>query len=158
MLMYRNIKTPPRDFKTEVSVFYGPTGTGKSRWLWDNLPRDKVFYLNSSRTKGDPWFDYYDPMQHEHVVLDDYYGWFRWDTFLRMLDHYPMTMETKGDKIPFRAKYIWITSNKPPEQWYPKLEIQGHDFATLLRRINLIWKFTGPNTWVEERRHFEEPE
>lgn len=136
---YRNLKTPPRNHRTEVAVFYGPTGTGKTRHLLLKLPHEKTFFLNRARTQGDPWLDYYDPMEHEHIVLDDFYGWIKWDTLLRMCDHAPMLMETKGDQVQFRPKYIWITSNKPPSTWYKETPYRLYE--TLERRIDVIAEF-----------------
>jgi len=137
---YWILKIPPRDFRTEVAVFFGPTGTGKTRHLLQNLPQDQVFFLNRARTAGDPWLDFYDPMKHNHVVLDDFYGWIKWDTLLRMCDHAPLLMETKGSKVQFRPKYIWITSNKHPNSWYK--EYPPHRlFETLERRIDVIAEF-----------------
>lgn len=155
-LYYRTLIIPPRDFKTNVVVLYGPTGTGKTLYLAQNLPKEEVFFLNRARSAGDPWLDFYDPLKHHHIILDDFYGWIRWDTLLRMLDRYPFKMETKGGQIQFRPSSIWITSNKRPEEWYD-LTTQGRSFETLLRRINVIRKYTGPDTYIEERHVFDAP-
>jgi hypothetical protein len=133
---YQLIKTPRRDFKTQVAVLWGETGTGKTRACYD-LPQDDCFWLDNARSTGDPWVDGYDPLQHKHLILDDFYGWIKWHTLLRLLDRYPFSMESKGGKIQVRPKYIWITSNRCPSEWYDhdKLKVE---YKTLHRRFNII--------------------
>lgn len=153
ILRYRSLIIAPRNTKTEVAVFYGPTGTGKTYYIQQNIPQDKCFWLSRARGRDDPWMDGYDPAVHEHVVLDDFYGWIRWDTLLRMLDAYPLRLEIKGGTVVFKPKYIWITSNNKPEDWYNTMKL-GQDFATLLRRINVIWHFKARDDRVIEREQF----
>lgn len=157
LLLYRQLTTPKRDFWTQTIVFYGPTGTGKTRFIYEHVPQDKCFWLNASRTKGDPWVDGYDPLQHEHVVLDDFYGWIRWSTILRLLDWYPTQMEGKGYKIEWRPHYVWITSNQPPEEWY-NLSIQGRAWETLARRLHTIIRFTpeGEHITLKDEAAYQE--
>jgi len=153
---YRNIKITPRSYKTEVAVFYGPTGTGKTRYIRDTLPSDKCYWITKGRT-GDPWMDGYDPVVHDHVVIDEFYGWIKWDMLLRMLDRYPLQLEIKGGMVQFKPKYIWITSNKSPAEWYKTGE-NGRDFATLLRRLNVIRRYTALGEYVTEREEFDAPQ
>lgn len=157
---YRLIVTPKRDFKSQVAVLYGPTGTGKTRFIVDNINQEKAFWMDSARTTGNPWVDGYDPMEHKHLVIDEFYGWIKWNTLLRLLDRYPFTLETKGGTLQMRPKYIWITSNSPPVEWYNFEESKGRmEFATLLRRLNVVWEFKkeddGSVTIVKHREDFE---
>lgn len=154
IMKYRMLRTTPRDFKSLVSVFYGPTGTGKTKWIRDFCLPEKTFWMVRARSDGDPWMDGYDPELHENVVLDEFYGWIKWDTLLRMLDRYPYQMEVKGGKVQFKPKCIWITSNKRPEDWY-KTGTTGRDFETLLRRINLVRHYTAMGVYTVERAEFD---
>uniref|UniRef100_A0A8A4XAV2 Replication-associated protein n=1 Tax=Grus japonensis Circoviridae sp. TaxID=2815001 RepID=A0A8A4XAV2_9CIRC len=98
-----------RTWKTEVVVLTGRTGIGKSRYCQENYPN--AFW----KRKGE-WWDGYDG--HENVIIDEFYGWLPIDTMLRIMDRYPLMVDTKGSAVNFEAKVICITSNTPWEQWY----------------------------------------
>ena len=123
-----------RDFKTEVFWFYGATGTGKSRRASDLAPDA---YWKPSATK---WWNGYDG--HEDVIIDDYRRDFStFGELLRLLDRYPLSIETKGGVRPFLARRIYITSPKSPrDTWEGRTE---EDLDQLLRRIEHVEKFSG---------------
>lgn len=154
--IYRELKTPPRDFKSEVCVMYGKSGTGKSRYIYENLPVDETFWLTPSRDTGDPWYDGYDPLQHYHIILDDFYGWMKFSVFLRLTDRYPMKVPSKGKMVEWRPKMIWITSNSAPLDWYSKVFSNGTKTYQFLRRINVIRRYIALNEYVEERNKFDD--
>jgi len=122
---YRRVMSSPRDFLTTCSVFWGPTGTGKSRKARELYPQAYWKPRNS-------WFDGYS--DQETVILDDFYGWLPWDLLLRMIDRYPLLVDIKGGMVNFRPKHIVITSNKHPRDWYHSID----DWAPLERRITTI--------------------
>ncbi|ATP66724.1 Rep [Circovirus kiore] len=121
----------PRDFKTEVFVYCGPPGVGKSRLVHALAP--SAFW----KPRGKWWDGYHG---NPDVILDDFYGWLPFDDLLRMCDRYPLTVETKGGTVNFAAKRIFITSNKNPEEWYSD-EITNKD--ALYRRITELHMWTG---------------
>ena len=57
----------PRKHKTKVTVIYGETGVGKSRWASETYPEA---YWKPPNSK---WWDAYD--QEEVVIIDEFYGW-----------------------------------------------------------------------------------
>jgi len=118
---YRRVITPNRSWKTEVHVLYGPTGTGKSKFALEQHPG--AYWKQRSN-----WWDGYDG--NECVVLDEFYGWIAFDLLLRLLDRYPLLVETKGGQTQFMAKTIVITTNKRPDQWY-----KNAYFPALERRV-----------------------
>lgn len=133
---YMSVK--PRNFAPQVAVLFGPTGTGKSSYVYKEIPEHKSYWVNRPRDQaGAPWFNGYDPRIHEHLVIDEFYGWVKLDWLLRLLDRYPMHVDVKGDMVPFTCKYIWITSNKPPVEWYDWDKLHA-SYATLERRFNLV--------------------
>jgi len=119
---YKRSRTQHRQWKTEVYVFWGESGTGKTRRVSEMAP--KAYW----KTR-DEWWDRYDG--EEDVVMDDFYGWIPWDLLLRLLDRYPLDVNAKGGGRRMVAKRVFITSNKPPEEWYPNIP----DKTPLLRRI-----------------------
>lgn len=127
----RNLLIPvkPRDFRSTVFIFYGPTRTGKSRAAKNLAAETTTYYKNRSK-----WWHSY--KQEDTVIIDDFYGWIKWDELLKICDRYPYKVETKGSHEEFTSKTIIITSNTHPENWY---KFVGYDPSPLLSdRINAI--------------------
>jgi len=118
----------PRTEAPEVIVIFGPTNSGKSHFCREASP--DAYWKTSNTT----WFDQYDG--ESDLVIDEFYGWLPYNQLLRMLDKYPMKVETKGGHVNFRPKRIYITSNQKPENWYKNFE-----FAPLRRRITMLYEF-----------------
>jgi len=129
---YLNLKTNKRDFKTQVFVCYGPTGTGKSMYC-DQMCKDPYWYYPQ---KDGKWWDGYNGQSD--VIIDEFYGQILWSTLLRLLDRYPVEVEVKGGTFNFAPKRIFITSNKEPIEWYINKVDQ---FQTLRRRLEYIMYF-----------------
>lgn len=131
---YRTLVTIAADHSTpvgmekDVFVFYGRTGTGKSRRAWDEAGPDA--YSKDPRSKF--WCGYRD---HEHVVIDEFRGGIDISHLLRWLDRYPVNVEIKGSSKPLKAKKIWITSNLHPMNWYIEMDRETKD--ALLRRLQI---------------------
>ena len=132
---YQILKRDQRRWKSKVYVLVGEPGTGKSKWALDNFP-------NAYWKQRGNWWDGY---HHDEVVLDDFYGWLPFDTLLRLLDRYPLLVETKGGQASFIAKTIVITSNALPREWYQNIR----NYGALARRIDVVMKFTGENQFIE---------
>lgn len=132
--LYSNLKRiatdhmRPTPIERTIVCFWGATGVGKSRRAWDEAGFDA--FPKDPRTKF--WDGY---AGQEHVVIDEFRGGIDIAHVLRWFDRYPVVVEVKGSSVVLKAKKIWITSNLPPEEWYP-----GLDEATkqaLLRRIEV---------------------
>jgi len=124
------LQTQPRDFKTEVIWYYGPTGTGKSKLAFEIALAAESYYVKDPLNK---WWDGYE--QQDVVIVDDYRRDF--STFaglLRLFDRYPMTIEAKGSTTQFNSKKIIITTPKSPsDTWEGRTE---EELGQLLRRID----------------------
>lgn len=131
---YRTIKQITADYlqpeasEKEVVVFWGATGTGKSRRAWAEAGLDA--YPKDPRTKF--WCGY---RGQKHIVIDEFRGGIDIAHLLRWLDRYPVTVETKGSATVLRATRIWITSNLPPRGWFPGLD--EATISALLRRVKV---------------------
>jgi hypothetical protein len=131
---YRTIRAIGADYSRAVGmerecfVFWGKTGSGKSRRAWEEAGVDA--YCKDPRTKF--WCGY---QVEEHVVIDEFRGGIDVSHLLRWLDRYPVRVEIKGSSKPLVAKKIWITSNISPEMWYPGLDEET--LNALLRRLTV---------------------
>lgn len=124
---YRGIVQASRVEKTQVICLVGPTGTGKSASVRERSPEAYWKQPHSD------WWDGYDGVSD--VVLDDFYGWIRYESILRILDRYPLTVQCKGGQLNFAPRRIFITSNKWPDSWYDRGRCPAEP---LLRRIDRL--------------------
>lgn len=135
---YRTFRTIRADYAKPVGmertcfVFWGATGTGKSRRAWNEAGVEA--YPKDPRTK---WWDGYSCQRH--VVIDEFRGSIDIAHMLRWLDRYPVLVEIKGASLPLVASTIWITSNLDPRLWYPECDEETKN--ALLRRLNITHFF-----------------
>lgn len=131
---YNNLKRiavdhlQPAGIEREVVVFWGRTGSGKSRRAWDEAGLQA--YPKDPRSKF--WDGY---RGQEHVVIDEFRGGIDIAHLLRWFDRYPVIVEVKGSSVVLNAKKIWITSNLSPDDWY--MDCDAETKAALRRRINV---------------------
>ena len=121
---------PPAWRDVIVEVYYGASGTGKTRRAMLN---DSVYKLNTN-TNGTLWFDGYEG--EDVLLLDDFYGWIKYGELLTLLDGYRYRCQIKGGSVWARWSRVIITSNKSPEDWY-----EGIQKDALFRRIEFVWYF-----------------
>lgn len=99
-------------------VFWGAPGTGKTHRVITSLRRLNATAFWYRPGVNGAWFDGYDPLVHNAVVFDEFKGQVPYTLFLALLDKYPCHVEGKGTSIAWRPKYIFITSNFAPNEWY----------------------------------------
>ena len=135
VVSYRTIRAIGADHDVAVAmerscvVFWGPTGTGKSRRAWEEAGMES--YCKDPRSKF--WCGY---QGEGNVVIDEFRGGIDVAHLLRWLDRYPVRVEIKGSSRPLVAIKFWITSNLHPDDWYKEI-----DYATLealKRRMKII--------------------
>lgn len=119
----------PVAMERTCTVFWGPTGTGKSRRAWDEA--GPSCYSKDPRTKF--WCGY---NGETNVVIDEFRGGIDISHMLRWLDRYPVRVELKGSSFPLQTQRFWITSNLHPGDWYP--EIDAETRQALMRRLLII--------------------
>lgn len=124
----RDISTPKR-----CICLYGPTGTGKTKRIWDHCLSSEIqpyVWDNGMPT----WWDGYSG--HKFVLMDEYRSQLPMSFLLRLMDRYPMRVQYKGGSAQFVADTIWFTSCKHPRDWYS--EQVSDSVQQLLRRFTHI--------------------
>lgn len=130
---YQLLIAEARSWPMEIEVVYGSTGTGKSRYCFENYPGA---YWKSKNSGNQQFWDGY--TGQEVIIIDEYYGWFSWDYLLRLTDRYPFNVDIKHGTVPIAAKKIVFTSNKHPREWYPNTKYGWDDSNPLKRRITTL--------------------
>lgn len=126
---YRQLLSKPRDFQTITHVYWGKTGTGKTRFVMNQV-QDSQFWM-----PGDyQWFDGY--TGQPIVIFDDYRGEYKLQLLLKLLDRYPMSVPVKGDFTNWCPRKIYITSNIHPRSWYPNED--SFSVSAMFRRLHII--------------------
>lgn len=95
----------------QVIWIYGSPGSGKTRYVYDSEDIDDIYSCFSLK-----WFCGYS--NHKVLLIDDFdtsYDGFELRRFLKLLDIYPITMETKGSSVKVNPERIYITSNRNPD-------------------------------------------
>lgn len=119
--------------KIKVIILFGATGTGKTRRAFSKDPN--LFKLDKSSSGDTIWFDGYEGQKT--LLIDDFYGWIPWGSILNYLDVYPVRLPVKGTHTFTGWERVYITSNKPWEEWYHAIT----DQSALERRIHKVVKF-----------------
>lgn len=123
-----------REWKPVVVVYWGETGTGKTRKAFEEARDLGSPYVHP----GGSWFDGYDGGQG--VIFDDFGGSeFKLTYLLKLLDRYPMRVPVKGGFVQWLPTHIWITSNYSPKDWYT--QAKEEHVRALLRRIDRVVRF-----------------
>lgn len=124
--------TAPRSDKPIVSWYFGTTGSGKTRGVFESEPDLWIAY------GGLNFFNGYN--NQTAVLFDDFRGSFaKFRELLQLLDRYPITVSVKGSTRTWNPSRIYITSNQHPVECYDK---EVEDLAQLVRRIDNIVHFT----------------
>lgn len=123
-----------RTQKPTVEVYWGDSGTGKSKKAWEDHP--------DAYAKPDGiWWDNYNG--EDVVIWDDFddvkYPLQEW---LKITDRYKVSGQIKGGFVALTWTKIIFTSNIDPKEWYPAA-IQAHKEA-IKRRIDKVEHFISP--------------
>lgn len=138
----------PRKDKPYVEWIWGPTGTGKTKYVYETYGDNLWFSLKNLK-----WWEGYEN-QHS-VIFDDFRKDFcTFHELLRLLDRYPYKVELKGTSAEFNSKNIFITSCYHPEDVYNTRE----DIQQLIRRIDKISFLGHPGDSEESFRQNFVPE
>lgn len=140
---YRDLLKQPRDWITEVYVFVGKTGTGKSR-VARRAGANDLWVSWDSQCK---WFDGYNGQSN--VLFDDFTGeGCNIGQFLQLLDRYSCTVAVKGGSANWNPRRIMFTSNKYPDEWFPSASPEQYE--AFKRRISKLWRVDIPIVFTDD--------
>jgi len=149
----RMLSRPMRsDEGVEVTLFFGKTGLGKTRFVYDKWEEDEDFWRWSVPNTA-PWFDGYD--MHEYVLLDDFAGRaskMSLVMLLQVLDRYPVLLPVKRSFTWWKPRKIALTTNIHPRDWYDYTNREGQ-YMALKRRIHHVIDIT---VKIEEGEEYEQ--
>lgn len=117
----------------EVIVYWGPTGTGKTRRVHHETGGAVCAVDVPHKIGASAWFDGYDGCAN--VLIDDFGGEYPINFFKRLTDRYRMIVPVKGGFVQWCPSKIYITSNCEPQHWYP--EERQADRDAVARRISV---------------------
>lgn len=139
LMQYQSLKKRRIEFKKpEVLVYYGATGTGKTRAAFEVLGYDATWRWVPGC--GTTFFDGYNGQSN--VIFDEFRGQLTFGMILTLLDGYPTNVQIKGGSVAWSPTQIILTSPVHPKEWYQSV---GDDrIEQLLRRIDKVTHFTGP--------------
>lgn len=116
----------------EVTAIFGPSGSGKSRFV------DTVTDGQAYRPISYKWWEGYDG--DRAVVFDDIRGDFcKFHELLKVLDIYPFRVETKGGSRQLQARSIFLTAPRSPVLLWG--ERTNEELFQLERRIHNVIEF-----------------
>jgi hypothetical protein len=132
-------------------VYYGPTGTGKSkRATYEalQLMGGEQPYRKEPKTI---WWDGY--WGQKVIILDDVDpdDIQPHNRMLRILDRYPLLLQTKGGHVWANWEHVFITSNHHPMLWYPRKVYDQHSplhDRLEVRNGSSIEEMKGPAVWL----------
>jgi len=139
---YEALISRKRTFKTRLHVFYGCAGTGKTSTAIEFAKTLGSYFLLPNDGKA-MWWNGYDPLKHQTIILDEFTGSKCPLTFLNQLaDKFDLRVQTKGGFLPFIAPHLIITSNFHPRMWY-EFDNKNKNLCweALERRIDTLVQF-----------------
>jgi hypothetical protein len=126
---YSTLIASKRNFMTKTHVYWGKTGTGKTRFCYNQVMDEECW------SPGDyKWFDGY--RGQPIVILDDFRGEYKLQMLLKLLDRYPLQVPIKGGFTEWKPRKVYITSNIHPNDWYPLAD--RYSLSAMFRRFSLV--------------------
>lgn len=124
-----------------VTVFWGPTGTGKTRYAVESARKLGSYYILSKSNNKQLWWDGY--VDQQVLIMDEFRGsWCPFEVLLRILDGHQYQPEQKGGHVVVAYTTVIITSNIDPRCWYSSEKVKDQD--PLFRRISNISHVSEP--------------
>jgi len=124
-----------------VSVFYGASGTGKTKRAIEECKKMGFGYpfICIHPNADTLWFNNYNG--EKGLVIDDFYGWIKPAELYRFLDKNICQIPYKGGYMYAEWTHVWITSNCESTKWYSERVKARLDERALARRLHNIERY-----------------
>jgi len=127
-----------------IVTLCGPTEVGKSYAVRARYKDPYVPYYGN----GGLWWDGY--RGQEVALFEEFAGQVQLQKMLQILDPYPTQVECKGGSYAARFTLLFITCNRPPEQWYENKDGQrSGELQALYRRLGSIANTSNRGRYIE---------
>lgn len=120
-----------------VTVYWGSTGTGKTRRVAE---LGDVYPLRITES-GTLWFDGYQGQRR--LLIDEFYGNLKPSILLELLDKYRRQWPVKGGHVVGTWKEIYLTCNVHPSEWYGST-VPTAVKAAIMRRLDHVVHVEAP--------------
>jgi len=131
--------SPPEERDVNVQVFWGVTGSGKTTLARIEANELGIDLFDVGMTGAFPFEGY---NGEKGILFDEFTGQIPIGEMCKLLGKFRHRVQVKGSSQWYMATNIWICSNKPMEEWYPRASPM--EKAALMRRINNIVYFDRP--------------
>lgn len=124
--LYKNLERP-------VKVYYvwGPTGSGKSHWVFHKFGYSNVYRADDGKNP----FDNYDG--EDVLFLDEYHSDYHMGMFLKITDKYPVRLARRWFNKMVRYTKVFVVSNVPIGQQYSDVaERDPETYKAFIRRFD----------------------
>lgn len=140
MQLCREIYSKPRTQETDLIIYWGHPGVGKTTLAAKKFADEGEVYFKPA---GKWWGRY---RQQPTVVMNDFQGETSLIEMKNIIDHSPLEVDVKGSHENFTSKRVIVTANLPMEEWW-NTDQKGYDenFAALKRRVTEIKFFPPPD-------------
>ena len=137
-LTSERFKTENRDVK--VHYFYGDTGTGKTRGIFERHNPEDVCRVTDYGRKTGLRFDAYHGQ--DVLVFEEFHSQVPIDAMLNYLDVYPLMLPARYNDRVACYTTVYITSNLPLEQQYTDVQrYKPETWKAFLRRISEVKEY-----------------
>lgn len=135
-----------------VTYLYGVSGTGKTRYIFDNYPIDEIYRITNYPLNGIR-FDGYS--NQTILVFEEFSGKISIQDMLNYLDVYPIKLPARYTDHAACYTKVFITSNLSLDEQYAEIDHSGETWKAFLRRITNIVHFIGMGEYVIEKGDLE---
>ncbi|MCC8100286.1 MAG: viral replication protein [Clostridiales bacterium] len=135
----------------EVTYLYGATGTGKTRYIFEQYPAQEICRITNYRGHSGVNFDAYNCQ--DVLVFEEFDSQIPISDMLNYLDIYPLTLPARyNDRVACYTKVV-LTSNIPLEAQYPAVQYgKPETWRALMRRIHNVIEYLPDGTKIVHKK------
>ena len=130
-----------------ITYIFGPTGTGKTRYIFDHHEMQDICRVTNYGNHGIRFDGYHG---QSVLVFEEFHSQIPIGDMLNYLDRYPLILPARyTDRIACYTK-VYITSNIPLRGQYTHLQYDNPEvWRAFLRRIHTVLQFFDDGSYIE---------